>query len=115
MGNHGWIKVTDPTGQQHTTTSIILQWMEGTIPITFFNVPGAQHDSTVCELGGIYEKLEGVYNETGGNVIIYKDAAEALCKLSQKNYKFTKKSQIHKKITIYLHIYEIRVCEFTNL
>ena len=34
--------------------------------MTFFNVPGAQHDSTVCELGGIYEKLEHVYNETGG-------------------------------------------------
>ena len=34
--------------------------------MTFFNVPGAQHDSTVCELGGIYEKLENVYNETGG-------------------------------------------------
>jgi hypothetical protein len=39
---------------------------DGTIPLTFFNVPGAQHDSTVCELGGIYDKLEQIYEETGG-------------------------------------------------
>ena len=40
-------------------------------------------------------------------MIIYKDAAKALCKLSQK--------QIHKKITNYLYIYEIHVRESTNL
>ena len=34
--------------------------------MAFFNVPGVQHDSTVCELGGIYNKLQCVYEETGG-------------------------------------------------
>ncbi len=50
----------------HFVTAVMCFCPDGTIPITFFNVPGAQHDSTVCELGGIYEKLEHVYNETGG-------------------------------------------------
>lgn len=50
----------------HFVTAVMCFCPDGTIPMTFFNVPGAQHDSTVCELGGIYEKLERVYNETGG-------------------------------------------------
>ena len=54
----------------HFVTAVMCFCPDGTIPITFFNVPGAQHDSTVCELGGIYEKLEGVYNETGGKCTV---------------------------------------------
>ncbi len=36
----------------HFGTAVICFCPDGTIPMTFFNVPGAQHDSTVCELGG---------------------------------------------------------------
>lgn len=50
----------------HFVTAVMCFCPDGTIPMTFFNVPGAQHDSTVCELGGIYDKLEHVYNQTGG-------------------------------------------------
>lgn len=50
----------------HFVTAVMCFCPDGTIPLTFFNVPGAQHDSTVCELGGIYDKLEQIYEETGG-------------------------------------------------
>jgi hypothetical protein len=50
----------------HFITAVMYFCPDGTIPLTFFNVPGAQHDSTVCKLGGIYQKLENVYNEIGG-------------------------------------------------
>lgn len=50
----------------HFITSVFCFCPDGTIPIAFMNVPGATHDSTVAEWGGIYNKLERVYNETGG-------------------------------------------------
>ena len=50
----------------HFVTAVMCFCPDGTIPMTFFNVPGAQHDSTVCELGGLYDKLEQVYKDTGG-------------------------------------------------
>ena len=50
----------------HFVTAVMCFCPDGTIPMAFFNVPGAQHDSTVCELGGIYDKLQRVYEETGG-------------------------------------------------
>jgi hypothetical protein len=34
---------------------------DGTIPISFFNIPGSVHDSLVAKYGSIYNKLEGVY------------------------------------------------------
>ena len=34
-------------------TAVMCFCPDGTIPMTFVNVPGAQHDSAVCELGGI--------------------------------------------------------------
>ena len=42
----------------HFVTAVMCFCPDGTIPMAFFNVPGAQHDSTVCELGGIYDKLQ---------------------------------------------------------
>ena len=50
----------------HFITSVFCFCPDGTIPIAFMNAPGATHDSTVAEWGGIYNKLERVYNETGG-------------------------------------------------
>ncbi len=34
---------------------------DGTIPISFFNVPGCVHDSLVADWGCIYQKLEGLW------------------------------------------------------
>ncbi len=43
---------------------------DGTIPIAFFNVPGLVHDSQVAELGKIHQKLEQVYETTGGKCCV---------------------------------------------
>ena len=41
---------------------------------------------------------------------VYKDVAEALCKLSQKNHKITKKSQITYISTKYVNV-NSQICE----
>jgi hypothetical protein len=43
---------------------------DGTIPIAFFNVPGSVHDSQVAYWGRVYDKLEAVYDETGGKCTV---------------------------------------------
>jgi hypothetical protein len=50
----------------HYVTSVFCFCPDGTIPIAFFNVPGCVHDSQVAEFGRIYDKLERVYQTTGG-------------------------------------------------
>jgi hypothetical protein len=50
----------------HYVTSVFCFCPDGTIPIAFFNVPGSVHDNQVAELGNIYQKLEQVYESTGG-------------------------------------------------
>jgi hypothetical protein len=40
--------------------------MNGTIWICRLNAPGMMHDSTLADYGNIYEKLEHVFEETGG-------------------------------------------------
>jgi hypothetical protein len=54
----------------HYVTSVFCFCPDGTIPIAFFNVPGSVHDSQVAELGGIYDKLEGVFETTGGKCCV---------------------------------------------
>jgi hypothetical protein len=51
---NGWM-------HDHHVTSVFCFCPNGTIPISFFNVPGSVHDSQVAEFGNIYNKLEGVY------------------------------------------------------
>ncbi len=53
----------------HYVTSVFCFCPDRTISIAFFNVPGSVHDSQVAELGNIYEKLEQVYETTGGEVL----------------------------------------------
>ncbi len=36
---------------------------DGTIPISFFNVPGCIHNSQVADWGCIYQKLEGLWEK----------------------------------------------------
>ena len=45
----------------HFVTSVFCFCPDGTIPIAFMNLPGATHDSTIADLGGIYSKLESVF------------------------------------------------------
>jgi hypothetical protein len=54
----------------HYVTSVFCFCPDGTIPIAFFNVPGSVHDSQVGELGKIYQKLEKVYDTTGGRCCV---------------------------------------------
>ncbi len=62
-------------------------YLDGTIPIAFFNIPGLVHNSQVVEYGNIYGKLEDVFWLTGAKCCI--DLAfgqvnrEYLYKLSQ--------------------------------
>ncbi len=49
----------------HYVTSVFRFCPDGTIPITYFNVPECVHDSQVVEFGKMYEKLEDVYCTTG--------------------------------------------------
>jgi hypothetical protein len=43
---------------------------DGTIATGFYNVPGCCHDSTIADWGGIHDKLERVYEETGLKLVI---------------------------------------------
>ena len=54
----------------HYVTSVFCFCPDETIPIAFFNVPGSVHDSQVGELGKIYQKLEKVYDTTGGRCCV---------------------------------------------
>ena len=49
----------------HFVTSVFCFCPDGTIPIAYMNLPGAMHDSTIAEWGGIYDKLAGLYETTG--------------------------------------------------
>ena len=49
----------------HFVTSVFCFCPDGTIPIAFMNLPGATHDSTIADLGGIYSKLESVFMAYG--------------------------------------------------
>jgi hypothetical protein len=54
----------------HYVTSVFCFCPDGTIPIAFFNVPGSVHDSLVAEYGNIYDKLEEVFQSTGGKCCV---------------------------------------------
>ncbi len=54
----------------HHVTSVFCFCPNGTIPITFFNVPQFVHDNQVAEFGRIYNTLEDVFWTTGGKCCI---------------------------------------------
>ncbi len=54
----------------HFVTSVLCFAPDGTIPACFYNVPGCSHDSTVADWGGLYSKLERVYDQTGLKCVI---------------------------------------------
>lgn len=54
----------------HFVAAVLCFAPDGTIPAAFFNVPGCTHDSSIADWGGLYEKLEQVYNETGLKFVV---------------------------------------------
>ena len=53
----------------HYVNSIFLFSPDGKIRMTVFNCPGVMHDSDMAN-HGLYEKMERVYEETGGKVVV---------------------------------------------
>ena len=53
--------------QGHCVTAVLCFAPDGTVPIAYFNLPGCASDSNVCNLGGVYAKLEQVYDKRGGS------------------------------------------------
>ncbi len=49
----------------HYVTCVFVFCSNGTIPIAFFNVPGAVHDSQIAHWGKINDKLDEVYKAMG--------------------------------------------------
>ena len=50
----------------HYVSAVFAFCRDGSIPICCYNVPGSIHDSAIAGMGKIYNKLEEVYNRTGG-------------------------------------------------
>jgi len=50
----------------HYVSANIVFFPDGTIPIVAYNRPGSINDSMIAEWGGVYEKLEDVYDRWGG-------------------------------------------------
>jgi len=54
----------------HYVSAVIVFCPDGTIPIVAYNVPGSVHDSMIAEWGGVYDKLEKVYERCGGKCTV---------------------------------------------
>jgi hypothetical protein len=57
----------------HFILNVFVFAIDGTIRICGLNAPGSMHDSTIADYTGVYEKLETVFEGTGGKVVV--DAA----------------------------------------
>ena len=69
----------------HYSSAVLVFCPDGSIPIASYNVPGSFHDSMIAEFGGIYKKLNHVYDKYGGMCVV--DAA-----FSRKKYPYLIKS-----------------------
>jgi hypothetical protein len=49
----------------HFVSAVLCFVPDGTIATGFYNVLECCHDNTIADWGGIYDKLERVYEETG--------------------------------------------------
>ena len=63
MFYNGWL-------HGHFISNIFVFAMDGTICICALNAPGTMHDSTLADYGGVYFKLQKIYEETGGKVVV---------------------------------------------
>ena len=74
----------------HFVTCVLLFAPDGTIPAAVLNCPGSWHDSTIAEMGGLYTKLEFLFNQYGAKTVI--DSA-----FSRGRYPFLIKSSSEEK------------------
>jgi len=54
----------------HYVSAVIVFCPDETIPIVAYNCPDLVHDSMVAEWGGVYDKLEEVYERYGGKCTV---------------------------------------------
>jgi hypothetical protein len=54
----------------HYVSSVLCFCPDGTISIAYINITGAAHDSQIADYGDIYDKLETVYQQDGGQCTI---------------------------------------------
>ena len=66
----------------HFVKALLVFCPDGTIPIAVFNVPGSVHDSKIARIGGVYKKLEDIFNECGGTSV----GDSAFCKYEGKDF-----------------------------
>jgi DDE superfamily endonuclease len=59
MFYNGWV-------HGHYVTNLFVFSADGRIIATVLNAPGSLHDSTLASWGGVYDKLQSTYLETGG-------------------------------------------------
>lgn len=64
----------------HYVTNLFCFGADGRIIKCAVNIPGSQHDSTIAEWCGFYDKLEQVFNETGGKCCV----DSAFCSVDRK-------------------------------
>jgi len=87
----------------HYVSNVICFCPDGTIPITCYNVPGSQHDSTIADWGNIYEKLEKVYKKTNGRCVVdsafCKKRCQFLIKSSQQDPEGMHENIVNKEAT----------------
>ena len=81
----------------HFINSVLVFCPDGSIPICCYNMPGTQHDSTIAHVGGIYDKLHSVYEQTGAKCTV--DSAFSklnrpyLIKSGKKNISLSRQEQ----------------------
>jgi hypothetical protein len=63
MFYNGWL-------HGHFVSNVFVFAVDGTIRICGLNAPGSMHDSTIADYTGVYDKLERVFELTGGKVIV---------------------------------------------
>ncbi len=54
----------------HYVSNVFVFGMDGCIRICGLNAPGMIHDSTLADYSNVYKKLEKVFQETGGKVVV---------------------------------------------
>lgn len=54
----------------HYVSNVFVFAPNGVVIACVTNAPGAMHDSSIAECGNLYEKLEDVYEKTGGKVVV---------------------------------------------
>jgi hypothetical protein len=54
----------------HYVTNLFVYCPDGTVCACVLNAPGSMHDSELANIGGVYTKLQSVYDLTGGKCVM---------------------------------------------